>query len=494
MTSPGSSVDDVLAELASRRAGDAPTHGGRILSYVYDPGLAEIDRLAADAAAIVQPVNGLDPTVFGSVASCERDLITFARTAFGSDDAVGSITSGGTESCVLAVLAAREHSGTRAGSGSIVMPSTAHAAFDKAAKLLGVTARRVPVDPITTRVDPQAMADAVTDDTFLLVASAPNYPTGALDPIEEIGAVALDLGLPLHVDACLGGFALAWWPEELPAWDLRVPGVTSLSADFHKYGYAPKGASILLHTDRDRHRSAYFATTDWPGYPIVNATLLGSRSAAGLASAWAITRHLGTAGFRRLVRDIASAKSALIDTIRGIDGLRVVGDPQGPVFAVAADHDSPDPVDPHRWADEVASRGFTLQAQPGFTQGDGTALAPSTHLTITPITARIVGELSEALVLGATAARGVSPAQAPTSLAELGAAFASGTVSVEDALGLDSATTEAILVGAGIDPHTDPAAASDALDLSAVIAAIDLLPRPVTAKMLTEFLAAFTNP
>lgn len=214
----------------------------------------------------------------------------------------------------------------------------------------------------------------------------------------------------------------------------------------------------------------------------------------GLASAWAITRHLGTAGFRRLVRDIASAKSALIDTIRGIDGLRVVGDPQGPVFAVAADHDSPDPVDPHRWADEVASRGFTLQAQPGFTQGDGTALAPSTHLTITPITARIVGELSEALVLGATAARGVSPAQAPTSLAELGAAFASGTVSVEDALGLDSATTEAILVGAGIDPHTDPAAASDALDLSAVIAAIDLLPRPVTAKMLTEFLAAFTNP
>ncbi|GEE02266.1 aspartate aminotransferase family protein [Gordonia spumicola] len=494
MTSPARAVDDVLADLRARRASDAPTHGGRILSYVYDSGLAEIDRLAADASALVQPVNGLDPTVFGSVASFERDLIAFSRTAFGSTDAVGSVTSGGTESCVLAVLAAREHSGTRAGSGSIVMPSTAHAAFDKAAKLLGVTARRVPVDPVTTRVDPAAMAGAITDDTFLLVASAPNYPTGALDPIEAIGALALERGLPLHVDACLGGFALAWWPDELPAWDLRVPGVTSLSADFHKYGYAPKGASILLHADRDRHRSAYFATTDWPGYPIVNATLLGSRSAAGLASAWAITRHLGSDGFADLVADIASAVRVLVDTVRRIDGLRVVGEPSGPVFAVSADTEAADPIDPHRWADEVSARGFTLQAQPGFTQADGSVLPPSTHLTITPVTARIVDDLAAALTDAAATARGRERATAPAALVELSSAFASGAVTVDDALGLDSATTEAVLVGAGIDPHTDPAAASDALDLSAVIAAIDLLPRPVTAKMLTEFLAAFTNP
>ncbi|MCK0440199.1 aminotransferase class V-fold PLP-dependent enzyme [Gordonia alkaliphila] len=483
-----------LAELARRRATDAPTHGGRVLSYVYDSGLAELDDLAGAAAKLVQPVNGLDPTVFGSVATMERDLIAFARTAFHGPDAVGSVTSGGTESCVLAVKAARDHAGPTPGTGSIVLPATAHAAFDKAARLLGVRAVRVPVDPATTRVRPADLAAAIDDDTFLLIASAPNYPTGALDPIAEIADLARARDLPLHVDACLGGFALAWWPEPLPAWDFRVPGVTSISADFHKYGYAPKGASVILHTDRDRHRAGFFATTEWPGYPIVNPTLLGSRSAAGLASAWAITDYLGPDGFAALVAPIARATASLRAAVDAIDGLVVVGAPDGPVFAVVADPTSAAPIDPHRWSAAVADHGFTLQEQPSYTQNDGTVLPASTHLTVTPVTAAVLDDLIAALTDGAAQARGQDRAAAPEALAGLAQAFDAGALTVDDALALDSASTEAALVAAGIDPHTDPAVAGDALDLPAIIAAIELLPRPVTAKMLTEFLASYANP
>ncbi|EGD55496.1 pyridoxal phosphate-dependent decarboxylase family protein [Gordonia neofelifaecis] len=486
--------DEVLARLRELRASDAPTHGGRVLSYVYDSGLAELDRLAADAAELVRPVNGLDPTVFGSVAAMERDLIAFARTAFGSPEAVGTITSGGTESCILAVASARRLSGLAAGHGNVVAPSTVHAAFDKAAELLGVELRRVPVDPHTTRVDPDELAARIDGETFLLVASAPNYPTGTMDPIAEIGAMALERSLPLHVDACLGGFALAWWPKRTPPWDLRVPGVTSLAADFHKYGYAPKGASVLLYNDRDRHRAGYFATADWPGYPIVNPTLLGSRSATGTAAAWAITRFLGDDGFGALVADIDAARAELIATVNAIDGLRVVGEPFGPVFAVAADPTSTHPIDPHRWSDAVRARGFTLQAQPRYRQADGTDLAASTHLTITPVTRRSVGELSAAMVEASRDARSLPPIEAPGPLRDLAAAFDSGAVTVADALGLDSVTTEAVLIGAGIDPHTDPSQTGEAIDIGAVIAAIDVLPRPVTARMLTEFLASYTNP
>ncbi|AVM00252.1 aspartate aminotransferase family protein [Gordonia iterans] len=488
------SPDDVLAELARRRATDAPTHGGRVLSYVYDSGLAEIDDLAARAAALVQPVNGLDPTVFGSVAAMERDLIIFCRNAFHGPEAVGTVTSGGTESCILAVKSARDSAGAAPGTGSIVLPSTAHAAFDKAARLLGLRAVRVPVDPVTTRVSVSAMAEAIDDDTVLLIASAPNYPTGALDPIAELGALAVERGLPLHVDACLGGLALPWWPDPLPAWDFRVPGVSSISADLHKYGYAPKGASVLLHADRDRHRAGFFATTDWPGYPVVNPTLLGSRSAAGLAAAWAIVEHLGTEGFTGLVTKVAASTARLRAAVDGIEGLRVAGEPDGPVFAVVADHAASSPVDPHRWAAAVAERGFVLQPQPQYTQSDGTVLPSSTHLTITPVTASVLDELIAALRDGADAARGLASAAAPAALAALAGAFADGSINVDDVLALPSEAVEAALTGAGIDPHTDPSSATAALDMPAIVAAIEALPRPVTARMLTEFLAAYGNP
>lgn len=484
-------ADAALQVLADYRSADAPTHGGHVLSYVYDSGLGVLDEVAASAARMVQSVNGLDPTVFGSVAAMERDLIEFGRTTFHGPDAVGSVTSGGTESCLLAVKAARDRAGAAPGQSSMVVPTTAHAAFLKAAALFGVEAIRVPVPTASTAVRANDIADAIRDDTILVVASAPNYPTGALDPIAEIAEITRSRDLAFHVDACLGGFALAWW-DGLPPWDFRVDGVTSLSADLHKYGYAPKGSSLLLHRDRDRHRAQFFSITDWPGYPIVNPTLLGSRSAAGLASAWAVSRTLGADGYAALTRRIRHAFDDVVTAIDGIDGLCVVGAPSGPVLAVRTDPEASEPVDTHLWGSAVSARGFALQAQPAFTQPDGTVLPATTHLTITPVTDSVVDELVEVLALAAEEVRGAPARPAPEALRELAGAFDSGAVTLDQALALPSAAAEEVLIAAGINPHRH-GGASD-LDMPAIIAAVESLPRPVTARLLAEFLAAYCSP
>src|SRR5690606_28020970 len=233
-----------------------------------------------------------------------------------------------------------------------------------------------------------------------------------MDPVAEVAAACAQAGIACHVDACIGGGILPVWPAELPAWDLSVPGVPSLSADLHKYGYAPKGVSVLLHDTRDRHRAQYFATTDWPGYPVVNPTLLGSKSAGALAAAWAIIRTLGAQGFAELAAQSARATGALVDAVASIEGLHVVGDPAGPLFAVAADESvAPEHrVDPHHWADRVRAAGWVLQQQPGLVQHDGSRLPRTTHFTVTPVTEAGLPELIPALVAAADAVRGMPPA------------------------------------------------------------------------------------
>ena len=396
-----------------------------MLSYVYDSGLPELDELAARAARLVQPVNGLDPTTFTSVAAMESGLVGFARRVFhgGAGDGagaagdgevvVGSVTSGGTESCLLAVKTARDvWREARLGTPRtprIVAPTTVHAAFHKAAHYFGLALDLVPVDPVTGAPAPIAIEDRLGDDVALVVLSAPSYPFASLDPIADVAATTARRGIALHVDACIGGFALAFWPEDLPPWDFRVAGVTSLSADLHKYGYAPKGVSVLLTRGRDRQRHQYFATTNWPGYPVVNPTMAGSKPAGPLAAAWAITRALGEEGFTELTADAAWATREIRGVIDGIDGLRVVGDPTGPLLAVAVDDAVPADrrVDPHHWADAARASGWHLQLQPGLAQADGTRLPHTTHLTVTPVTRAAVPELSAALVAAADAVRGV---------------------------------------------------------------------------------------
>jgi glutamate/tyrosine decarboxylase-like PLP-dependent enzyme len=500
---------DILAELAALRAADAPTHGGRVLSYVYDSGVPELDELAAQAARAVQPVNGLDPTTFTSVAVMEAAVVGFARRIFhgalpadGGDGevVVGSVTSGGTESCLLAVKSARDAwRAARLGTPRvprIVAPVTVHAAFHKAAQYFGLELDLVPVDPGTGAVAPGKIEDRLGDDVALVVVSAPSYPFATLDPIADVAVVCRSRGIALHVDACIGGFALAFWPDELPAWDLAVPGVTSLSADLHKYGYAPKGVSVLLTRGRDRQRHQYFATTAWPGYPVVNPTMTGSKPAGPLAAAWAIVEALGEPGFTALTARAARATSELRRVIEGIDGLRVVGDPTGPLLAVASDErvSSEDRVDPHLWADAARASGWHLQLQPGLDQPDGTRLPHTTHLTVTPVTEDAVTPLAAALAAAADAVRGMPGIDGAGLVADLAGQLPGGEralVAASD--GLDAETAAALLAAFGL-LSGDGAAGALPARLAPVLALVEALPGPLTERLLIELLARVVEP
>ncbi|MCC2334707.1 pyridoxal phosphate-dependent decarboxylase family protein [Cellulomonas wangsupingiae] len=419
MTRPAA---DVLAELTALREADPPTHGGRVLSYVYDHGRPELDRLAEQAATAFLPVNGLDPTTFRSVAVLERALVARARTLFhGDDDVVGSVTSGGTESCLLAVKTARDvwraADPARAHSrATLVLPTTAHPAFHKAAAYLDLDVVAVPVDVASGRAsaaDLLAALDAAGPRAALVVVSAPSYPFGVVDPVAEVAAGAAARGVACHVDACIGGFVLPWWGDVEP-WDLAVPGVTSLSADLHKYGYAPKGVSLVLHRGRDRHRAQYFATTAWPGYPVVNPTVLGSRAAGAMAAAWAVGESLGDDGYADLVARTRAATATVRAAVDACPGMRVVGEPTGPLLAVADDGG----VDPFHLVDALRRRGWLAQSQPAMTQPDGTTLPRTAHLTLTAVTDDVVDALAADLVRSADEVRGVTPAAVDPSLVE----------------------------------------------------------------------------
>jgi len=473
---------EILGRLSAYREHDAPTHGGRVLSYVYDSGLPELDALAGDAARMLQTVNGLDPTTFPSVALMEGDLVAFGRTMLHGPTATGSITSGGTESCILAVKAARDLWRTRHPDSTdrptLVVATSAHAAFHNAAHYLGLEVSVISVDPATGLPSARAMIDALTDRTALVVVSAPSYPHGVIDPVAEVAAAAQAAGVPCHVDACVGGWILPWWEraggEALPAWDFAVPGVSSISADLHKYGYAHKGTSLLLFADPELDRARYFALTDWLGYPVVNPTVLGTRSATSLAAGWAVVRALGQPGYAELTAQVVRATAAVREAVEAIGGLSVQADPTGPLIAIRTDASvAPEAqVDPHLWAAAVATRGFVLQGQPGLVQPDGSVIARTTHLTITPVTLGLLDELLPSLRDGADATRGNHTTNAPG-----------------DAADADP-----------VDDIPDPAALAELarttgeIDLTTVLCLIEALPRESSARLLTDFLAEFTAP
>ncbi|MFE3636147.1 pyridoxal phosphate-dependent decarboxylase family protein [Streptomyces sp. NPDC059168] len=397
--------EDILTRLDQLRSRDLPVHGGRTMAYVYDSGLEGVEELAAAAQARFAGVNGLDMTAFPSVVALENDIVARTAQLLGGDErTAGTFTSGGTESCLLATVTAREHARrprSTDGSLQVVLPSTAHAAFHKAAALFGMDVVVVPVNPATYQVNARDVAAAITNRTALVVVSAPSYAHGVIDPVEEVAHAAARRGVLCHVDACIGGWYLghlrmAEDAPALPAFDLSLTGVTSLSVDLHKYGYTPKGASVLLFRDAELRRHGWFAHTGWPGYPVVSATLQGTKSAAPLAGAWAVLERIGTQGYIELSRRVHRATTALTKGISAIDGLRVLGRPEASLIAVASDDPT---VDPFVVADEMRLRGWFLQPQPAF--GPSPA---NLHLTVTAATAEeetvrlLLLELAQAVV------------------------------------------------------------------------------------------------
>ncbi|MGZ3451075.1 MAG: pyridoxal phosphate-dependent decarboxylase family protein [Polyangiales bacterium] len=372
----GLSKEQVAAALETARQNDLAWRKGRAFAYVYDGG-KEIEEVGKAAYMAYLTENGLDPTVFPSLLRFENDLVSMARAHLGGDEnVVGTFTSGGTESLMLAVKAARDmRKDVR--EPEMVLPITAHAAFFKAAHYLGVKAVPVAVDPETFRADPAAMRAAITDRTILLVASASSYAHGVVDPIREIGEIATEKNLLFHVDGCIGGFLLPYFKQlgaKVPDFDFSVPGVTSMSMDFHKYALCPKGASMVVYRNKSLRRSQIFACSSWTGYTMINTTIQSSKSGGPLAAAWAVTQFVGENGYRKIARELLTAKTELVAGIRDIPGIRLLGDPEMTLIAFASDE-----LSVFALADAMKAKGWYIQPQLAY--GPSPA---NVHLSVQP--------------------------------------------------------------------------------------------------------------
>lgn len=476
MPEPG---DTVLARLEALRSGDLPTHGGRTLAYVYDSGLADADAVGRRALASFGATNGLDPTAFPSLAAMERDLVAFARPLFHAPgSAVGTVTSGGTESILLAVQTARDaHADVRR--PVMVAPSTVHGAFHKAAHYFGVELVTVDVDPATMRAVPEAMAaamDAAAGRLVLVAVSTPSYAHGVVDPVGPIASAAAERGVRCHVDACIGGWVLPW-AEHPDPWDFAVPGVTSLSADLHKYAYTPKGASLLLHRDPSLRRPQFFASADWPGYTMLNATMQSTRSGGPLAAAWAVVAHIGADGYRALVATTLAATRAIAEAVRATEHLRLAAEPDASLLAVACDPEVGAALDVFTLSDEMGERGWFVQPQMAFR-----GLPATLHLTVSAATAGGVEDFVVALRESVAAAVEAGPVAVDPDLRAAAAALDPST--------LDDAAFDGLLALAGLGGD---GTVSVPKRMAPVNALLDAAPPRLREALLIAFLDRLTR-
>ncbi|WP_327088870.1 aspartate aminotransferase family protein [Nonomuraea sp. NBC_01738] len=463
----GRPVAELLADVTRMKAHDLPVRGGQVTAYVYDTGRPEVHEAAAAAYFEMLEVNCLDPTAFPSIVEMEQQVVGAVADLLGGGH--GIFTSGGTESIMLAVKAARDLAG-RTG-GNLVLPVTAHPAFHKAAHYLGLEVRAVPVDLETFKVTASAIEREIDEDTVLVVASAPSYPQGVLDPIAEVAAVASAAGVPFHVDACVGGWLLPWLREagaSVPAFDFSVPGVTSISCDLHKFGYAPKGASVVLFADPAMRRKAYFASAAWPGYTIINATVQSSRSAGPLGGAWATLQALGRDGYAELGRATLEAARRLRAGIAEIPGLRVMGEPESSLVAFAGAAD----LDVFVLADEARKRGWFLQPQLSYA-----GIPANLHITVTGVTLAGVDAMLKVIAESADAARRRGPAVLPEGLVDLVAGM--------DLEALDDAAFGELAAAVGVDLR--PGAGQP--EMAVVNAILDALPAAQREAVLIRFLS-----
>lgn len=361
----GRPKEEIFAELERFKARDLDWRAGRVWAYVYNPG-DEVREVVNRAYTMFLTENALDPTVFPSLLRLETGVVRMVADLLrGDENVVGHITSGGTESNLLAVKTARDWARAHrpeVTQPEMVLPITAHGSLHKAAHYFSVRPVVVEVNPQTFQVEPEAMRAAITPNTILLVASAPNWSQGVLDPIPEIAEIARERGLLFHVDACVGGFYLSFlrrMGHPVPDFDFAVPGVTSISADLHKYGYAAKGASTILYRDKEIRRYQLFACAETTGYTLINTTILSSKSGGPMAGAWAVLNYLGEEGFFHIVRTVHEATQRLIRGINEIPELHVLGEPAMCLFSFTSDQ-----INLFQLADAMARRGWYIQAQP----------------------------------------------------------------------------------------------------------------------------------
>jgi sphinganine-1-phosphate aldolase len=371
----GRTKEDIVTALDNYGKHDADWRRGRTFSLVFYPGgeVADILHMAYKRYFFE---NGLNPSVFKSLKQMESEVISMTLSMLNApESAVGNMTSGGTESIICAVKSAKKYAASKGKNvlrGNIVMPDTAHPAFNKAADYLDLEVRIVPCKGDDLQPDLEQMKALINADTVMIVGSAPAYPHGYIDPLEAINKIAQDNHIWFHVDACVGGYIIPFLEQtghSVPVFDFRLPGVHSISLDIHKYGYGPKGSSAVVYRNSEMRKKQYFVYTAWPGGLYASPSVSGTRPGGAIAGSWAVMNFLGKKGYQDYAAKTIAASKKIQDAVNKTEGLKVVGNPLTPVFSFMSEGK----VDIYRLGDELSSLGWHLDRQ---------LIPASLHLTV----------------------------------------------------------------------------------------------------------------
>lgn len=394
----GMKKEDLFKEMEEVRANDIKWREGKAFSLVFNGG-QELNDIIKEAYCLFFSENGLNPSAFPSLKKFENEVVGMTANLLGGDSkTAGSMTSGGTESILMAIKTAREwarENKPHIKEPELVMPVSAHPAFNKGGHYFGVKIVAIPTRE-DYRANIDAMKEAINENTIMLVGSSPSYPQGVIDPIEEIAALAIENKLLMHVDACVGGIVLPYYRKlgaDLPNFDFTVDGVTSMSVDLHKYGYAAKGASVVLYKSKELRRHQFYVTTDWPGGMYGSPAVLGTRPGGAIAAAWAIMNYLGDEGYMDLIGRIKNTTEDFIRRTEKLNGVEVAGKPDMSVICLISKS-----VDIFQVGDSMAARGWHLDMQQD---------PNSLHLTITVAHADTIDEFFRDLEVSIEEAKGL---------------------------------------------------------------------------------------
>lgn len=361
----GWSATEVFDSLETLRSKDVRWREGRAFSLAYNAGPDAIG-VAEEAYRRFSAENALSTDAFPSLRQIQAEVVAMAGSWLGAtSESAGFMTSGGTESILMAVKSARdrlfkERSVTKP---NIVLPSSAHAAFEKACAYFGLETRRVAVGPDWC-ADVNAMRSQVDNNTVLVVASAPQYPQGVIDDVTGIAKIATDFQINCHVDACMGGVTLAYLArlgENIPPWNLQVKGVSSISVDLHKFGYTSKGASVIMYATKYLRSFQSFVTDNWLGGMYGSSGMLGTKSGGSMASAWAVMHYLGEDGYLRLTREAREATLQLAEIVNASDDYQLRAQPQTTLVCFGAK--DPGRLNVFAVADELWRLGWYVDRQ-----------------------------------------------------------------------------------------------------------------------------------
>lgn len=391
----GKSPETVLNELQEAKSTDVDWHSGKAFSLVYHVN-DDHYNFVKSAHNTFFSENGLNPMAFKSLKKFEHETVRMCADLFHGDrNTVGVVTSGGTESLVMMIKTYRDKARKTKPwilRPEIIVPETAHVAINKGAYYFDVKVKVAPVGS-DYRVDVKAVKKLINRNTILIVGSAPQYPHGVVDPIAQLGELAKKHGIPLHVDACIGGFILPFMEklgEPVPVFDFRIPGVTSISADLHKYGYAAKGASILLYRSMQSMKHQFFVYTEWRGGGIyASPSFPGTRPGGPIAAAWAVIRKLGEQGYLDLTKTIIETRNYFLKEIEKHPDLELIAHPDGSLMAFGSKNKS---LSIYAVADQLQEKGWHIDRQ---------QTPESLHLTVSPVHAEVkekfIADLVEAL-------------------------------------------------------------------------------------------------